>query len=244
MADGPPCRRAYAGPVGTHVIQRFGHISLLGVVLLALAACQAVAPTPVPTSPPEVTVTVPVLIKDKAVISAAADVLSARVKALGIGTFSVGIGDSMVFSLPASPPPDQAKIQAAFRARGDVAFLPIPVAAGAPQVGSPAPIGIAPLFDADGQVTAATVVDSNGAKALEIHLGPAGTAALAAYSTSHVGDDIAIVLDGVVLFLPKLMEPLTDGRLVVSFPPDQGLPYALDVLAAILASGPLPAAWP
>ena len=226
------------------MIQALGRTSLIGVVLVTLAACQAVGPRLAPTPAPEVTLTVPVLIKDKAVISAAADVLSARLKRLGIGSFSVAIGDSMVFTLPAVPLPDQAKIRAAFGAHGSVVFLPLTSAAGAPPEGAPAPAGIAPLFDALGQVASAEVVQSNGAPALEIALGPAGTAALATYSKSHIGDYLVVVLDGAVLFSPVPHDSLTDGRLEVSLPPSERLPYSLDVLAAILTSGPLPAGWP
>lgn len=215
----------------------------LAVGLGSFAGCQASAPTPPPTVP-DVTITIPVPVRDKAMATAAIAVFEARIRQLGYGTFSSAIGDVMTFSLPGDPPPDVAKIRAALGAHGSLSFLPVPSSDGAPQAGAPAPVGIEPLFEPAGAVQAASVVDQQGSPALQISLAPEAAASLADYSGANVGDYLVIVLDGIVLTSPMIASEIPDGEVVVSFATGAELPYDLDVLAAVLSSGPLPAEWP
>lgn len=220
--------------------------AVTAVLLLVVAAgCQS-APTPAPPSVDAVTITIPIVIQDKAVISAAADVLSARLRSLGYETFSVAIGESIVFTLPADPPPDEAKIRSAFGQRGSLTFVPLPIEAGAPATGARAPAGVPPLFDPADEVVSAMVTESLGQEqpALQIDLGPIGTKAVAIYSVAHLGDYLIVVLDGSVLASPAVMSSIQDGQLQLSMASTDSLLLPLDVAAAVIDSGPLPAGWP
>jgi hypothetical protein len=193
---------------------------------------------------PDVTVTIPVPVSDKAVASAAMDVFAERIRHLGYGTFSSGIGDVMSFSLPGDPPPDVAQIRAALAAHGSLSFLPLPADSEVPSTGDAPPAGIQPLFEPAGSVASASVVDQGGTPALEIVLAPEAAAAFADHSKAHVGDYLAMVLDGTVLAAPMLQSEIPDGDVVISFPTDGSAPFDLDVIAAVLSSGPLPPEWP
>ena len=242
MADGPPLCRAYAAPMVRPIVRTATLAMMLTIVFGALAACQATAtPTPPPAS--DVTITIPVPVADKAVATAALDVLQARIRQLGYGTFSSSIGDVMTFTFPGDPSPDPEAIRAVLGAHGSFSILPLPGDAEVPPDGAPAPVGIEPLVDPGDVVTSASVVDDTGAPSLEIDLGPAATAAVAEYTDTHVGDYLVLVLDGKVLASPMVMASIDDGRVVISFPSDRSA-ADLERLAAVLASGPLPTEWP
>lgn len=212
------------------------------VLVAVVAACQSTS-TPPPTPGPSMTLlSIPVAVQtaDKAVMSAAADVLSARVRALGIGTFSSSIGAGIVFQIPVTDPSIKPTLEAALKARGIVEFLP--GGDNAPAEGDPAPAGVAPIFDAGTQIRSATLVDDqSGGKAVSIELGPDGTEALADYTTANVGKAMLLVLDGVVIAAPIINEPLLDGKVQLTFAPDGAVPPA--AIAAIMAAGPMPAGW-
>ena len=218
---------------------------MLSIALGALVGCQATDPTPPTPSPaPDVTITIPVPVADKAVATAAMDVLEARIRQLGYGTFSSAIGDVMSFSFPADPVPDLESIRAALEPHGTLSFLPLAADADVPETGSAPPAGVEPLFGGAESVASATVVDEGGTPALDLALAPEASAALADYSRTHVGGYLVMVLDGVVLAAPMLQSEIPDGRVVVTLPTDGTFPLDLDVVAAVLASGPLPPEWP
>ena len=76
---------------------------------------------------------------------------------------------------------------------------------------------------------------STGMELVAFALNADGTSKLAAFSAAHVGDYIAMVLDGKVLSAPYIKEPITDGK--------GDLPSGLTstentLLAALLRNGP------
>lgn len=221
---------------------RIARLVVATVLVLAVAACRATS-TPPPTPGPSLTllsIPVPVQTADKVVIEAAAEVLSARVRALGIEDFSSTIGAGMVFQIPVADPSLKPTIEAALNARGIVQFLPS--GDDPPSEGDPAPPDVAPIFDAGSQIRSATLVDDqSGGKAVSIELGPDGTKALADYTTANVGKAMLLVLDGVVIAAPVINEPLLDGKVQLTFAPDGAVPPA--AIAAIMAAGPMPAGW-
>jgi preprotein translocase subunit SecD len=77
-----------------------------------------------------------------------------------------------------------------------------------------------------------------GAENVEIDLNPAASQRLATWSTGHVGDSLAISLDGTIVAVPVVEAPITDGKIVVVFAPDR-LETAKRLEAALTA-GPLP----
>ena len=211
------------------------------VTLVALVgACGSSVPPATP-GPSLTMLTIPVAVQtaDKAVIEAAAEVLSDRLKALGIEDFSSTAGAGLVFQIPVSDPSVLPTLEAALKARGIVEFLP-----GGDDVateGDPAP-DVAPIFDAGTQIRSAELVDDgSGGKAVSIELEPDGTKALADYTTANVGGSMILALDGVAIAVPRIMESLVDGKVQLSFQPTAPVPPA--AIAAIMSAGPMPEGW-
>ena len=77
---------------------------------------------------------------------------------------------------------------------------------------------------------------------LSIKLASEGSRLFAAYSSAHVGEFFALLLDGRVVAAPLILVAIPDGAFNVTLPAD-ALPMPVDALAAILASGQLPDSW-
>jgi hypothetical protein len=96
------------------------------------------------------------------------------------------------------------------------------------------------LFD-EGWIAAAVASDHDGSPVVSITLKPGGARLFADWSTAHVGEFFAIVLDGQVLLAPLLNEAIPGGEMQISFAVTQADAAAsARSLAAILSSGRLP----
>ncbi len=189
--------------------------------------------------------TLPVPVADKSVTLAAIDIFSTRLKALGIGTFTVSTGETMKLTLTVPDSVDQGAIDAVLRTPGVLEFVPWPANGNQPAQGVLVPDALEPLFDFAEEVISADVrTDSSGQPAIDIKFGAAGAEALGSYTTQHVGVPLPIALDGKVLTAPFIQSPITDGEILITGPtvPDSS-DIPLEALAAIIASGPLPAEW-
>ena len=258
----PIIRRAGRIPTHTVVVTVSGpgpsflyRPRLLAVVaaLLLLSGCQASAPaspTPTPVPPVDYAVRSPgSTLPSKTDTGRAIDILSARLRALNVGTFFAAAGEAITFTVPASA--NGAGVRAVLSTTGQVAFVPLPKAdygtvEGPGRLealaGHPLPSQAAPLFGSDQIADARATVDASGGPALSIQLASEGARLLAAYSAAHVGEFCALLLDGRVIAAPLIQAAITDGALNVTLPADS-LQVPLDALAAIMASGPLPDSW-
>jgi hypothetical protein len=100
-----------------------------------------------------------------------------------------------------------------------------------------------PLLFAGEDVTKAVVDEPAGT--LTLTLDADGTERFGEYTETHIGDYVAIALDGIALTVPSINEPITDGEIQVSFgslEPGLAWPDQVRELVAVLASGPLPSA--
>jgi preprotein translocase subunit SecD len=227
---------------------------LAGAALLVLVAgCQASAlasPAPSPVPPVDYTVRSPGSTPPpKAETLRAIDILSARLRTLEVGMFSASAGDAITFTIPASA--DPAAVSAVLSATGQVAFVPLPpaeystVSGQGPleaAAGKALPALEAPLFGGDQIADARATANAAGGPELSITLTSEGARLFAAYSTAHVGEFFALLLDGRVITAPLIQAAITDGAFNVTLPAD-ALPMPVDALAAILASGQLPESW-
>ncbi len=214
-------------------------MAALALVLGVLACQDPVAPSRA-SDTTQLTVSIPIRTTDKAVIEAAVEVMSKRLRALGVGNFSSSAGTSLTFTIDFNSTVDQAAIDAVLRTPGVVSFLGWPTG-DAPTDGGPAPSGVPVLFDAASQIVSAAKVNGGDSPTIAVALAPGGSAALAAYTMGHVGGYLVIVMDGTVLSSPLVMDAISDGKVDLSFPSSTAL--RPDVIAAIMASGPLPAGW-
>ena len=173
---------------------------------------------------------------------AATDVLSARLRALGIGTFSSGGGFAIAFTIPGAGPSD-ADISAVLAAPGVVEFVPIPAGQSEVVAGQPLPAQLPVLFGSGGVASVRDGSDQNGNAALDVNLTPAAAELFGAYTTDHVGEQLAIVLDGRVVTAPIIQSAITGGQVQITNA-SSGAGFALEATTrAILIGGELPVAW-
>jgi preprotein translocase subunit SecD len=228
------------------------HVLAVAALLVLVASCQASAPSsPAPSPVPSVDYTVrsPGSPPPKTDTLRAIDVLSARLRTLKVGMFSAAAGDAITFTIPPSANP--AAVRAVLSATGQVAFVPLPPAeygTGNRQgpleaaAGKALPTAEALLFAGDQSADVRVTADAAGGPVLSIQLASEGARLFAAYSSAHVGEFFALLLDGRVVAAPLIQVAITDGAFNVTLPADS-LPMPVDALAAILASGPLPDSW-
>ena len=70
--------------------------------------------------------------------------------------------------------------------------------------------------------------------ALDLQLTPEGGEAFASFTERHVGETVDLVIDGKVMMSPRLVEPISGGRIVVS---GKFAPGRLEAIARRIAGG-------
>ena len=181
----------------------------------------------------------------------AADILTARLRALlsvDAGGFTSAVGNAITFIVPAVGPPD-GSIRTVLRSPGNVEFVPLPAsyADGTHEavVGQPLPTDEPALFGWDGIADVAQDVDQQDRPIVTISLRRAAAEAFAEYTAGHIGGTFAIVIDGDVVLLPTVNEPIRGGDVQVAGggPPGSPAERAFAEASAILVGGKLPDAW-
>jgi len=117
----------------------------------------------------------------------------------------------------------------------------VPLGESIPDAGDPVDtVANPPLFEA-GVASAAIGADQDGRRTLDITLQPSSTALLKRWTTEHVGEVLAIVIDGIVATAPVIMEPISDGHLQVSSGGEGGFSLSdAQRLVTILGGGAYP----
>lgn len=225
------------------------------VVLVAALALRSALPgpsvppggqaSPSPSSEPSMTtITVSSPVHEKAIIVQATDVMSARLRTLGIGNFtSSGSGDNTTFSFVLPSSVDLADVRVVLTTQGDIEWLawsaePWPVE------GDPVRQDVLPLFDASGQILSVTVrpASDGSPEGVVVSLGSLAADAIATYTSAHIGEPaMPLAMDGVILLSPTIQGAITGGDVLITLAEDA--PISAEALSAIMASGPLPAAW-
>ena len=191
---------------------------------------------------------------NKTIDTAAADVLSARLRALlfvgdSPNAFTTAVGNAIAFIVPGGGGPSDDSIRAVLRAPGMLSFVPLPdsYADGTHTavIGQSLPTEEPALFGADGIARATTELDQQGRPLLALTLRPEAAATFGRFTTEHVGATFAIVVDDDVAMLPTVNAPTNDGEIQVSGAgvPDSPEGRAFAESAAIIAGGALPDPW-
>jgi preprotein translocase subunit SecD len=124
---------------------------------------------------------------------------------------------------------------------GRLLFIPVPSGRADVTPGEAIPAELltdpGPLFGGDQLANANATTDQAGRPALAFELKEQAKAQFAAYTTDHVGDQFAIVLDGIVQSAPSIRSPITDGKGIIE---GSFARADVDALVTILKYGALP----
>jgi hypothetical protein len=243
------------------LIDRPGWVAVAAVLLVAVVAivgfqARIFAPgaqaTPSPAAEPTtrhfIVLPSSITVPDKSQTSLAEAVLTTRLRALGFESFTSSAGIEIKYELPRTGPTDKA-VEDTLRAAGDVAFVPLPRETYGDQnggsginlpIGQELPTDEAVLFGWEGIASVEIATDQQDRRVLQVTLKPAAAAAFGDYTTGHVGELFAILIDGEVAAVPGINEPVENGELQVAFGQQAGDP---DVPMAILVGGKLPVEW-
>jgi preprotein translocase subunit SecD len=138
-------------------------------------------------------------------------------------------------------PGDASLVESLVLRIGKIEFVPIPLSATPPAQGSRIDPSLPVLFRND-QIAAVEVDPDTstlgpGERAFSFTLEPDATRLFAAYTAAHLGEYVAIVLDGAVISAPVIRAPIGDGKGRIS-----GILTAseLDEIVTVLKFGPLP----
>jgi hypothetical protein len=181
-------------------------------------------------------------VPDKASGGLAIEVIDARIRALGIGTFTSAEGYGIQLFLPVGGPSDET-IRTVLTATGDVQIVPLPAAdygSGKRNatLGAPLPKAEPALFGWEGVASVSSAPTAEGPQ-LTLALKSAAAQAFGDYTAAHIGETFAIVVDGRVALLPLVEAAISDGMITITASRD----IALQQTAAVLAGGELPEAW-
>jgi hypothetical protein len=174
----------------------------------------------------------------------AAEVLTARLRALGFDTPTRTNGDGIGYLLPVTGPTD-TQIYHALTTIGEVEFVPLPpedygegklVA----EVGAPLPKDEPALFGWDGIASVEWTTDEQSRRTALVTLTPGAREAFASHTENHIGEFFAVLIDDRVALLPVINEPILGGEVQIS---GGRTTEDFEETVAILVGGALPVSW-
>jgi preprotein translocase subunit SecD len=138
---------------------------------------------------------------------------------------------------------DHAAAQAAVLGTGFVELVPVAPGVTDVTVGGATPDGVQAIAGGTDIASAEVKTPADtGLATLVVGLSDAGSTAVASWTRLHIGERLALAVDGVVIALPTVSSPITAGTIEVAFTGD-ALPIPLRTVAAMIESGPLPPEW-
>ena len=167
-----------------------------------------------------------------------ADVVERRLAAI-YGTAGVGLPGDSTIATPVVAEKDASWVGSMLPAPGVAAFVPLgsePVAAGDPVDLAKHPA----LFGGEAIASSATGSDQTGRPTIELTLTDPAATTFATWTSAHIGEYLAIVVDGKALAAPVIKSAIADGKVSIglSGQPDDAVRQT-SATAALLA-GPLP----
>ena len=178
------------------------------------------------------------------------DIIERRVNSTGVAEPIVQTqgGDRVVVELPGVSDPEA--IRRLVGQTGRLDFVPLPrerygtsSAPGPNQAveGQPLPTQELPLFSGDQIESSNPTTDQQGQRAVGFVLRGEGARLFSDYTTNHLDEFFAIVLDGVVVSAPRIESPITTGQGIITGGGFGGFPAAeMNNLVTILRYGSLP----
>ena len=175
----------------------------------------------------------------KADTDATVAVIEKRLHSLGVGNFSLAAGNDITIDFTGSV--DVAAVQDTIQANGIVQFVPRGAADTPPPAGSLPAVGPEPLWPGNEIASVRVGKAQDSVPTFDITLTPDGAQVFGAWTTTHVCMIVLVLLDGRVLSALTIARPIQNAEVSISAPP--GFPLPIEVVAAILDSGPSTAGW-
>jgi preprotein translocase subunit SecD len=158
-------------------------------------------------------------------LSTIRNIIERRVNSTGVAEPVVQTqgSDRVVVELPGVT--DADAIRKLVGQTGRLDFVPLPVAdygtstaPGPKQAveGQPLPTNALPLFSGDQIESSNPTTDSTGARAVGFTLKGTGAKLFGDYTTAHVNEFFAIVLDGTVISAPRIQSAITGGQGIIT----------------------------
>jgi preprotein translocase subunit SecD len=177
------------------------------------------------------------------------DIIERRVNASGVAEPVVVTQgtDRVVVELPGAS--NVEEVQRLVGATGRLDFVPLPAetygteqAPGPQQAvpGQPLPTKETPLFSGTQVASASVGTDNVGRRAVDFTLKSEGADLFSKYTTSHVNEFFAIVLDDVVISAPFIQSPITGGSGQIGGGSAGFTPAEANNLVTVLKFGSLP----
>jgi hypothetical protein len=225
------------------------HVSRILAIVAATAILTGAAPSasPLPGSIGDATVIIIRLrgldgaVPTRAQAAAAEAVVVARLAALPEAGASVrSVGEDRL-RIDVGEPHWIDSLRRVATAPGILGFLPVPAFFDEQVVdGAPFPEGapVVPVLTVEHIASIARGTDGIGQPVIDIELTSEGASLFDAYAFDHLGERIAIVLDGIVLLAPVIQTTDYDGRAQISGGGLDGT--RMDEIMAILSGGQLP----
>lgn len=201
------------------------------VVLFLLAAGLAGCASPAPTPTPEGFRLEPVRPARAAQLADARDQLQGRVDLLRPGTRITVVDGGLWVGMPVNEA--TPRFVERLTSRGEVWLVPVPPGTAILALGQP--LDLRPLIRNDGFADA-RLGEADGRPTLQFALHPEAAALLGAHSSAHVGEVIAIVVDGIVVSAPIIQAPIFGGELLIE---SAGGPEDLAWIVEVLRHGVL-----
>jgi len=167
-------------------------------------------------------------------------IVESRLSATGIAEMRVSVEPPDRLVVESSPASVLDEIRSLAGTTGRVDFVPLGQTA--TQGGQQLDLTEFPSLFPGTEVAGATIgSDQTGQRTVDLTLRSQGKALLARYTADHVGDNLAIVLDGTVVSAFVIMEPVLDGQLQISLAGNGGSQLAeAQNLVSVLEFGQLP----
>ena len=238
--------------------RRLVPVFVSGIVTLAAACSTSPPPTSSPSAPTGIRLSYTVLpggagTVDPAALDKTRDVVQSRLNAAGYVSPVVTVDGSsrILVDLPLGT--DTTGVTDLVTAPGVLAFVPLPPDTyGTATTGGPNGVfdnqplptdpALVPLFEG-GHVTSANPGTDGitGEPVVMFTLDTEASELFTDYTRGHVGDFFAIVLDGMVVSVPSIAEPITNGSGQIAMgAADNDKVTAMNRLVTILRSGELP----
>jgi protein-export membrane protein SecD len=189
---------------------------------------------------------------DAAAMTTIRDIVERRVNSTGVSepVITVHGADRVVIELPGAT--NREEIERLVGQTGTLTFVPLPADTyGTATTGGPIGVvdgqllptdpALVPLFDGTHLRSANPGTDqTSGGPVVAFTLDDTASKLFAGYTSGHVDDFFAIVLDGTVISAPSIREPITSGSGQITMGSGAGAVTAMNNLVTVLRYGSLP----